>query len=226
MLLSFYLAFYACCSFYNFVSIGDLNINECYELELAIGMYSYPGYPKLSKIFELSFFVVPLLLGAVFGFFGAFSRYYWFLKLQIILTSLAALEVSGVLLFALTILMRDNRVKINSLESWTFAPDDLKFRIQQVYNCCGYGSNDTIVLNGTYIHEIGNYCQNRLDKNERFISCNIALMEFSEDLGILRRLLFYTFLVSFIYYQTLLLNSYLIWHFKKHAPIIKKISEV
>jgi hypothetical protein len=90
MLLSLYLAFHACISFYNFVTFDCININEYYELELAIGMYSYSGYPKLSRIFELSFFVVPLLLGAVLGFFGALCRYYWFLKLQIILTALAA----------------------------------------------------------------------------------------------------------------------------------------
>jgi hypothetical protein len=193
------------------------------EILRPLFIHFFSSYDNRVLLFADVFCYVVLIIGNLIACIGILCRRGILLKAQIILISLvtfiSVLDM-GRIMFQL---VSEGVPSLRTESDWIIAPDVIKFAIQEYFSCCGFNSSDTIVLPPK---DRAGYCSlpsNRIQPNRTVTMCikQIAVYDSFPNDMIIEQMLAYVAGGSAIYYLILVVNSFLIWHFRTNPKICR-----
>jgi hypothetical protein len=209
------------------VSATTANENELELFGMIPLLLHYSDYDKKLLLFVDGFNSVVLSIGYLIGFIGILCRRGILLKAQIIMMSLVTFIGVLYLSHQMFSLVTGGIPNLRTESDWIRTPDNIKLGIQQHLSCCGFNSSDTIIHP---LEKRPGFCtfpsNSTLPRSSEWLprgSCadRIRLYdEFPKDL-ITNRMFAVVVTGSTLYYVVLVVNSFLIWHFRTNPKIFR-----
>jgi hypothetical protein len=188
----------------------------------------YSDFDKNLVLASSIFNSVVLTIGYLIASIGILCRRGMLLKAQIIMMALVMFIQALYLSHQMFSLVTGRIPNMRTESDWISTPDNIKLGIQQYFSCCGFNSSDTI------IHPLENrpgFCTFPSNSTLRNNSVTMPPRgpcadririydEFPKDL-ITNQMFGAVVAASATYYVVLVVNSFLIWHFRTNPKIFR-----